>query len=293
MNKNTKTKSKGRDKSKIVVYIIFILGLAIFLYPTIASLINSRGQSVVIDTYQKELDKKSEEQKKKDVEEKLNYSIGKMVGDSNIKDPFAKTEEEKDDTKTDLTLLGYIQIPKIGQKIPIYEGSSDYVLQNGVGHLTGTSMPFGGNGTHCVLTGHRGLPSAKLFTDLPNLTYGDEFYITTEAGTIAYSVDQIITILPSDISNLLVVPNEDYVTLVTCTPYMINSHRLLVRGHRVPYNPETEKQEEYLYWLKLAEKILLIVFAIVVLIIIILIRRRIVSKRKKMNTKKDGSNQIK
>lgn len=292
MDKKTRTKSKGKDRSKIVVYIIFIFGLTIFLYPVVANLINSRNQSVVIDTYQKELDKKSAEQKKKEVEEKLNYSIGKMAGDTNIKDPFAKTEKKKDDTKTDLTLLGYIQIPKIGQKIPIYEGSSDYVLQNGIGHLTGTSLPFGGIGTHCVLTGHRGLPSSKLFTDLPKLTYGDEFYITTEAGTIAYSVDQILTVLPSDLSNLLVVPNKDYVTLVTCTPYMINSHRLLVRGHRVPYNPKAVKQEEYLYWLKLAEKILLIIFAIFVLIIIMLIIRYL-KKKKKINAKKDDSNQIK
>ena len=133
-------------------------------------------------------------------------------------------------------MVGHIQIPKIGTDIPIRAGSSEDVLQQGAGHLEGTSLPIGGKSTHTVITAHRGLPNAKLFRNLDQLAYGDVFYISNIKETIAYKVDKIQVVEPSDFEPVLVVENKDYATLLTCTPYMINSHRLLVRGERIPYH---------------------------------------------------------
>lgn len=278
-------KNKCRRRPNIFICIVFIIGLYIFLYPIVSNIINSRTQSNVIDNYQKELDKKSEEQKKKDLEEKIKNSLGFASEGENIQDPFSGKDEKNDNPN--LNMLGYIEIPKIGQEIPIYEGTSDYVLEHGIGHLTGTSLPIGGVGTHCILSGHRGLPEAKLFTDLPKLKNGDEFYITTEAGTLAYSVDQILTVLPTDIEALLAVSDKDYVTLITCTPYMINSHRLLVRGHRVAYNPETVKQSETAErWAQFKENMLILIVIIGVCIFLLIVKiviKKISSARKKKN----------
>ncbi|MEQ8155619.1 MAG: class C sortase [Clostridiaceae bacterium] len=290
MDKKKREKFNAKNGNNIIIAVIFILGLGIFSYPLVSNFINSRNQSIVIDNYQKELDKKSEEQKRKDLEEKIKNSLGLNTEDENIEDPFSKSQENDN---PNLTMLGYIKIPKIGQEIPIYEGTSDYVLQNGIGHLRGTSLPIGGSGTHCVLSGHRGLPEAKLFSDLPELTYGDEFYITSEAGTIAYSVDQILTVLPTDIEPLLTVPDKDYVTLITCTPYMINSHRLLVRGHRVPYNPEVVKKEDSTHrWEQLKKYFFIsisVILLVILLLIIKLIRKIKAAARKKREVQKNDS----
>lgn len=138
--------------------------------------------------------------------------------------------------------IGHVQIPTIDVDIPIYAGTSEDVLQIGAGHLEGTSLPVGGNSTHSVITAHSGLPEAKLFSDLQKVKIGDKFYVHNIKEILAYQVDQIDVIDPSDFSKLLVVPGHDYVTLLTCTPIMINTHRLLVRGHRVEYVPEVEER---------------------------------------------------
>ena len=132
-------------------------------------------------------------------------------------------------------MIGHIEIPKIGQDLPVYAGTSEEVLQKGVGHLEGTSLPVGGNSTHSVLTAHSGLPEATLFTELRKLEIGDKFYIHNIKEILAYQVDQIKVVEPTDFNDLLIDPGHDYVTLLTCTPLMINTHRLLVRGHRVEY----------------------------------------------------------
>lgn len=164
-----------------------------------------------------------------------------------INDPY--TQEQLDAGRTEyarmLTVhekIGTISIPSIDVDLPIYAGSSEEVLQKGVGHLEGTSLPIGGTSTHSVLTAHTGLPNARLFTDLDKVEKGDKFYITNIKETIAYEVDSISVVEPSDFDSLMVVPDEDYVTLLTCTPYMINSHRLLVRGHRIPYDPQEKEK---------------------------------------------------
>lgn len=130
-------------------------------------------------------------------------------------------------------IMAYVEIPKINTTLPIYHGTDDAILQVAVGHIPGTSLPVGGKGTHAVISGHRGLPSAKLFTDIDRLVDGDTFMIQVLDETLTYEVDQILTVLPDDVSALAIDPNQDYVTLVTCTPYGVNSHRLLVRGHRI------------------------------------------------------------
>jgi sortase A len=149
---------------------------------------------------------------------------------------FTLSDAENEDYESQLSLtqvMGYINIPSIRVTLPIYHGTSESVLQTGVGHLAGSSLPVGGIGTHCVLSGHRGLPSAKLFTDLDKLVEGDTFTISVLDETLTYQVDQILIVDPDDVSALAIDPEQDYVTLVTCTPYGVNTHRLLVRGHRI------------------------------------------------------------
>lgn len=165
-------------------------------------------------------------------------------------------------------MIGHVEIPKINQDLPIYAGTAEEVLQKGVGHLEGTSLPIGGNSTHAVLTAHSGLPEATLFTHLNQLEIGDKFYIHNISETIAYQVDQIKVIDPTNFNDLLIDPGHDYVTLLTCTPIMINTHRLIVRGHRVPYVPAVD--EELIRTTK-ANWIFRILFFIALLLIILLI----------------------
>ena len=139
-------------------------------------------------------------------------------------------------------MMGYIIIPRLNTTIPIYHGTSESVLQVGVGHMETTSLPVGGESTHAALSGHRGLPTASLFTDLDQMQVGDQFYIKVLGHTLAYQVDQILTVLPDETQPLAIVPGEDYVTLITCTPYGVNSHRLLVRGTRIPYSEQEMEQ---------------------------------------------------
>ena len=140
-------------------------------------------------------------------------------------------------------MMGYIDIPKINILLPVYHGTSEEVLQSGIGHLKNTSLPVGGKSSHAVLSGHRGLAHAKMFTDLNRMEIGDVFYIKVLHHTFAYEVDQILTVEPQDTKALAIEKGKDYVTLVTCTPYAINTHRLLVRGKRIPYK-EAQKKEE-------------------------------------------------
>ncbi len=170
--------------------------------------------------------------------------------------------------------IGYIDVPKINQQIPVYAGTSEDVLQHACGHLEGTSLPIGGKDTHAVITAHRGLPQVKLFRDLDKMEVGDLFFFTNVKETLAYKVDQILVVEPWNFEPVLVVEGKDLMTLLTCTPYMINSHRLLVRGHRVPYVPEVKEEIERA---KFNYKSLIvpgIVLALVILIIFLYIRHR-------------------
>lgn len=220
--------------STILLILIFLAGLSLLLYPSFSDYWNSFHQSRAIASYAESVANIDDERYRELLEDAVAYN--EALADK----PFSLTmdEEEEEAYKqvldaTGTGIMGYIEIPLIKCTLPIYHGTDEGVLQIAIGHIAGTSLPVGGESTHCVLSGHRGLPSARLFTDLDKLVVGDEFLIRTLDEVLTYEVDQILIVLPYEVDDLQIVPGEDYCTLVTCTPYGINSHRLLVRGHRV------------------------------------------------------------
>lgn len=225
----------------IVFALLFILGLGILCYPMISNNLAVKAQQEVIAQYKKVAtnDKSSITSL---IEEAKRYN--EKLTKSTITDVF--TNPPLEEGKEYLSILntgrdgvmGYISIPKINEEIPIYHGTSTKTLQKGVGHLEGSSFPVGGENTHAVLSAHRGLPSAKLFTDLDQLKKKDEFYIHILDETLAYQVEEVSIIEPSETEKLTLQEGHDYITLVTCHPYAINTHRLLVRGVRIPYHEE-------------------------------------------------------
>lgn len=237
--------SKKRKKSNFLFIFIFILGLGILSYPMISNWyyrIESNNQ--VVDYKEaRSLLSKEEIQRRLRLAKIYNDNLGNVVP----KDPYSEEEKKKafENYAQMLELrtkIGVITIPSIDVELPIYAGTNEEILQKGAGHLEGTSLPIGGESTHTVITAHSGLPTARLFTDLEKVKMGEKFYIENIAGTMAYEVDHIDVIDPSDFQQLLVVPGKDYATLLTCTPIMINTHRLIVRGHRVPYVPEVDEK---------------------------------------------------
>ena len=227
-------KKRKPDIISIILGLIMIVGLGVIAYPTFSDWWNSYHMSRAIATYVaavEETDPKVIEQMFEDA----NAYNEKLLWNNNR---YHMSDEDRAEYNALLNLtgdgvIGYIQIASIGVNLPIYHGTSESVLQVAIGHIEGTSLPVGGPSTHAVVSGHRGLPSAKLFTDIDRLTEGDTFTITVLNQTATYQVDQIRIVLPSDMSDLDIQPAADYVTLITCTPYGINTHRLLVRGHRI------------------------------------------------------------
>lgn len=236
--------------------LIFILGFLVLIYPQVSRIYYRVESTQEVSNFDKEKKNLSDEEVKRrmDLAEAFNDSLVNQV----TEDPYAKDRQAKGRAEYARMLelheqIGHIQIPSIDVNIPIRAGTSEEVLQTSAGHLEGTSLPIGGNSTHTVITAHSGLPTAKLFSDLKKVKIGDRFYIHNLKETIAYEVDQILTVVPEDFSNLLIVPGHDYATLLTCTPIMVNSHRLLVRGHRVPYSESIDdnfilsSQREFMY----------------------------------------------
>lgn len=216
---------------------IFLVGCALLAYPTVSQWWNARHQSNVVADYVSQVEDLNDETVEQELRRARAYNrdLTDVVA---LTDPF-KTEGTVDTTAyetllqaTDDGVMGYIEIPEIHVLLPIYHGTSTEVLAKGVGHLPETSLPVGGESTHAVLAGHSGMSSARLFTDLPKLAEGDVFYIHVYDRTLTYTVDQIKTVTPTDTKDLTIVSGQDYVTLVTCVPVTVNSHRLLVRGTR-------------------------------------------------------------
>ena len=226
-----------KKKSSFVTVILiaaFFIGALLLLYPTISDFWNSFHQSRAIASYAEQVADLDENAYDRLWEDARTYN--KTLGDRMNR--FVMAEEQKKAYAALLNIadngvMGYIEIPKVRCNLPIYHGTDEAVLQVAIGHVPGSSLPVGGESTHCVLSGHRGLPSAKLFTNLDELETGDVFMLRVLDETLTYEVDQIRTVLPNELGDLAIVEGEDYCTLVTCTPYGINSHRLLVRGHRV------------------------------------------------------------
>lgn len=246
-----------------------MLGLGIALYPLVSHFFY-RIQSTQVN---EEFDTAVSKIEKEELAERfrLAQAFNATLKPSEIVDPFSDQEKKQGVSEYANMLkvqerIGYVEIPTIGQEVPMYVGTSEEILQKGVGLLEGTSLPVGGENTHTVLTAHRGLPSAELFTKLDKLEKGDVFYIHVLDQVLAYQVDQILVVEPSDFDPVLIQKGQDYATLLTCTPYMINTHRLLVRGKRIPYTaPVTEQNRSvrergtFWLWLLLVAIILIII----------------------------------
>ena len=237
----------------IAIGLLMLAGLSLLLYPLVSNTWNNYRQTQLISSYEEAIvvaDEKGQIDYESEVLTANTYNTNLLP--CILPDSFATAEaaeEEDEEYMSCLNLngdgiMGYVQIPKIGIKLPIFHGTSDEVLQIGAGHLEGSSLPIGGESTHSVLSAHRGLPSASLFTDLDLMKEGDHFYINVLDETLAYEVDQILTVEPEDTTALAVEDGKDLVTLLTCTPYGVNTQRLLVRGHRVDYVEGMVEEED-------------------------------------------------
>lgn len=232
----------------IIRIVVLLVAFSVLLYPTISNYLYEKNSSRVISLYDEGIVHQKQEVMDEIMETTRAYNR-ELLENMELLDPFSSQKQEVDQRYANTLnvngsgMMGYITIPKINLELPIYHGTEENVLQIGVGHFEGTSFPVGGESTHAVLTGHRGLPSKLLFTDLDKMELGDVFYVKTLGKTLAYEVDQILTVLPEETKALSIVPGEDYVTLVTCTPYAVNTHRLLVRGHAVPFEETDEAQK--------------------------------------------------
>ena len=235
-------KKKNNNWTTAFLVLLLLAGVSLLLYPNLSDYWNSMHQTRAIASYAEtvsQLDTAQYDEMWKAAQD-YNRSLAQR------ETAFALTDEQKAAYESlldvsGLGVMGYIEIPEIDCSLPIYHGTEESVLQVAVGHLEWSSLPVGGEGTHCVLSGHRGLPSAKLFTNLDKLAVGDTFLLRVLDEVLTYEVDQILIVEPEQVDALGIVPGEDYCTLVTCTPYGINTHRLLVRGHRVENTPEAAR----------------------------------------------------
>lgn len=231
--------SKKNRMTLILLLAVLLAGLSLLLYPTVADYWNSMHQSKAIASYMEAVTELDDDAYDELWEEARAYNASLLEATSR----FEPGEEDQQRYEQLLNIsgdgiMGYLEIPSIDVSLPVYHGTSDEVLQVAVGHIEGSTLPVGGKSTHCVVSGHRGLPSSRLFTDLDQLGEGDLFLFHVLGETLTYEVDQIHVVEPDDVTYLSIEEDEDLCTLVTCTPYGVNSHRLLVRGHRV------ENQEE-------------------------------------------------
>ncbi len=288
---------------RVLGVLLFIISVLLICYPFISNYIKENAQKSEIVAYDDSVEKIEEDEKDRLFQEALDYNktfLTQVV----ITDPFAPNYVQPKDYDYEKILnvengvMGYIKIPFIDVDLPIFHGASDEVLKEGVGHLQNTSLPVGGKGSHSVLTGHTGLSSARLFSDLNQLKKGDKFYIYVLDEVLAYEVDNISVVLPNDTTTLQVSHDEDYVTLITCTPYGINSHRLLVRGTRIPYDPEEVVKESEIKvdstWMREYRKALIagaIIFIFIIIIFFLL--RFIIRKVRKIRKKTISADDMK
>ena len=234
-----KKKKKKKNTSTLLVVLLMVAGLAVMLYPTLSNVYNEMTGSYAIQEFNENLANRDELELIEERAKAEAYNASLTNNGTAAECPY----EYKDIMDFGNGMMGYIEIPSVNIYLPIYHGVSENVLSKAVGHIVKSAFPIGGEGNHSVLTGHTGLPSAELFTDLDKVVEGDVFYIYVLGEVVAYEVDQIVIVLPEEVDDIQPVAGEDYCTLVTCTPYGINSHRLLVRGHRIEYTPEVEVVE--------------------------------------------------
>lgn len=285
-----KTNRQSEKKGKKFRNLLFWAGFLICIFPVISNIVERQRQADAVATYRQTMEKEDE----KEIEEKLRqaneYNEMLFQAKGGI---VEETEEKKYEELLNIQgtdIMGSLEIPKIQVALPIYHGTEDEVLSNGIGHLEGTSLPIGGENTHSVLTGHRGLPSSKLLVRLDEMKIGDLFFIHTYKEVMAYKVEEIMVVKPEDTAWMEIKGEKDLVSLVTCTPFGINSHRLIVTGHRVDY-----KEKEYIKikpQLPSVREIIVTVFPIlfVVSIVVIEIKNRIQTYRRQRRRKRREKN---
>ena len=264
---------------KIAPVVIMVIGLALVLYPWISEYLYEYGVQSLVESY--ESDNNDMDDSEKEEQLRLAREYNEALSKANIKltDPFSLEDQAGGEFNYDSILnynkngvMGFIDIPKIDVYLPIYHGTSNEVLEKGIGHLENTSFPIGGESTHAVISGHTGLNSAKMFTDLTSMELDDQFYIDILGDTLAYKVINIEVVEPDDVSSLSIQDGKDLVTLVTCTPYGINSHRLLVTGERTEYikdEHDAYKVSGDTEWMKSYERAILIGLALVIALFVI------------------------
>ena len=299
------SKAENKKKKKnlwmlLASLLIFAVGAGIFLYPAVSNYLAERDQRKVIRSYRAAVENQDQETLDAAWAEAEEYNEN-LAGDP-VHDPFVlgsgyvlpDNYQEVLNVNGD-GVMGYIDIPEIGVYLPIYHGTSEETLQKGAGHLEATALPVGGLNRHPVISAHRGLPSAELFTRLDEMKIGDIFYIHVLDRTLAYQVDQIETIVPEDLALLRPEEGKDLVTLLTCTPYAVNTHRLLVRGARIPYEEdagpsetETVVEADHSWFKEYRLAIFLGLAALVILIVAVLLGRRAVKRRKRRGRGKKG-----
>lgn len=304
---NAKTPVKKRHKKRhinivkiIIVFITICISLGLILYPFISNYLFEHRTGGLVKTIEETADNADKDKYAEEIAAAEAYNATLATGKIKLKDPFDENAEDEDTQEyesllnmTDAGIMGFISIPCIDVSLPIYHGTSEATLERGAGHLQGTSLPIGGPGTHSVITGHTGLSSAKLFTDLTELEEGDMFFLNVMGLKLAYKVDQITKVLPAEIDNLTIENGMDYCTLVTCTPYGINTHRLLVRGVRTDYQEAVEEpstfeekktqskwQEEY------AKSIIIAASAFLAMMALLLTFRYLMNKREEKKRQK-------
>ena len=285
---------KNKKKNYIGLGLLFLIGLSILLYPMISDAWNKHRDNLLISKYSSSVSSNNNSEEL-DSMWKAAEKYNEQIKQESVPDAFSVRDGEKDSTYESLLnlngdgMMGYVEIPVIDVKIPIYHYTTDESLEKGAGHLFGSSLPVGGESTHAILSAHRGLPSAKLFTDLNLVKEGDVFYLHILNQTLAYEVDQIQTVLPDQTESLAITEGKDYVTLVTCTPYAVNTHRLLVRGSRTVYVEEEESNETIPQKLAKTDpkKVLAaggIVLVILILLVYLVVRR---SGKKRVSGEKE------
>lgn len=276
-------KKKKFDFRRLIFILIFLAGFATMAFPVVSQFLYYQASHEEINAFQREVAKIDSKEINRRIELAHAYNASLVSSGIAVTDPYSDGQKQAGRHEYARMLevreqIGHVSIPRISQDLPIYAGTSEAVLQKGVGHLEGTSLPVGGENTHSVLSAHRGLPNAQLFTDLDKVKKGDVFYVHNLKETLAYEVDQISVIEPTDLDKLAIVPGQDYVTLLTCTPYMINSHRLLVRGHRIPYDEKVEeklkKEANQAYLLYIAAVVAILLLLLLILWLIFRRRRK-------------------
>lgn len=305
-----KRKKKKKNKRHIpvlkylLVSLLMLLSVGLMTYPFISNYIYENQADGIVEAVEKSADEASAGEYDEDIRKAQEYNYSIAEGRIQLKDPFDAEALEQDKAEyatmmnmTEDGIMGFVKIPCIDVSLPIYHGTSDEVLEKGAGHLQGSSLPIGGTSTHSIITGHTGLSRAKMFTDLSELEEGDLFFLHVMGEKLAYKVDKIDVVLPYDINDFLGIDKgEDYCTLLTCTPYGVNSHRLLVRGTRIDYEEAEEeasttvvKKTESKWMIEYVKSIMMSSIAFIICMILLLIYRAVMSARQKKKLEKQAA----